>query len=99
VTSVSHLKQDSRRVEILNAYQPVLQLAGKGILAAGTGMEQGILRQAEAASAAGLPTTSHLVSISTLDDQEPRWLAPSQVSDSVLSALRQEMPAKKTGRQ
>jgi hypothetical protein len=75
----------------------VLQLAGKDIFA--TGVEQGVFRQVEAASTAGLSTTSHLVSISTLDDQEPRWLAPSQVSVFVLSALRQEIPAKKTGRQ
>jgi hypothetical protein len=38
VTSVSHLRQDRRRVEILNAYQPVLQLAGKGIFALNFGV-------------------------------------------------------------
>jgi AcrR family transcriptional regulator len=77
------------------AYQPVLQLVGKDILA--TGMEQGIFRQVEAASTAGLLMTIYLGSISYLDEQGRLWLAPSQVSDFVLSALRQGIPAKKAG--
>jgi hypothetical protein len=95
VTSVSHLRQDSRRAEILSAYQPVLQLAGKDILAAG--MAQGILRRVEAASTAGLLMTIYLGSISYLDEQGRLWLAPGQVSDFALSTLRQEMWAKKAG--
>jgi AcrR family transcriptional regulator len=77
------------------AYQPMLRLVGKDILAAG--MEQGIFRQVEAASTAGLILTIYFGSISYLDEQGRLWLAPSQVSDFVLSALRQEIPARKAG--
>jgi len=75
------------------AYQPMLQLVGKDILAAG--MEQGIFRQVEAASTAGLLMTIYLGSISYLDEQGRLWMAPSQVTDFVLNALRQEIPARK----
>jgi AcrR family transcriptional regulator len=74
-------------------YQPLLQMVGKDILAAG--MEQGIFRQVEAASTAGLLLTIYLGSISYLDEQGRLWLASSQVADFVLSALRQEIPVGK----
>jgi AcrR family transcriptional regulator len=73
------------------AYQPMLQLVGKDILAAG--IEQGVFRQVDAASTAGLLMTIYLGSISYLDAQGRLWLTPTQVTDFVLSALRQEKPA------
>jgi AcrR family transcriptional regulator len=75
------------------AYQPMLQLVGKDILAAG--MEQGIFRQVEAASTAGLLMTIYLGSISYLDEEGRLWMTPSQVTDFVLNALRQEIPDRK----
>jgi AcrR family transcriptional regulator len=76
------------------AYQSVLQLVGKDILAAG--IEQGIFRQVEVASTAGLLMNIYLGSISYRDEQGRLWLSPSQVTDFVLSALQKEIPFKKT---
>jgi AcrR family transcriptional regulator len=73
------------------AYQPMLQLVGKDILAAG--MEQGVFRQVDAASTAGLLLTLYLGSISYLDEQGRLWLASSQVTEFVWNALRQEKQA------
>jgi AcrR family transcriptional regulator len=76
-----------------HAYHPVLHLVGKDILAAG--MEQGIFRQMDPATTAGLIMTIYLGSISYFDEQGRLWLTSSQVADFVLSALRQGMPAGK----
>lgn len=71
-------------------YQPMLQLVGKDILAAG--MEQGIFRQMEAESTAGLILTIYLGSISYIDEHGRLWMTSSQVADFVINALRQGKP-------
>ncbi len=67
-------------------YQPMLQMVGKDILAAG--MAQGIFRQMDAATTAGLIMTIYLGSISYLDEQGRLWMSSSQVADFVLNGLR-----------
>jgi len=66
-------------------YQPMLQLVGKDILAAG--IEQGIFRQMDAATTAGLIMTVYLGSISYLDEQGRLWMTSRLVSDFVLNGL------------
>lgn len=68
------------------AYQPMHQLVGNEILA--VGMERGIFRPVDLASTAALVMTLYLGIGSTVDEQGRTRLAPKQVADFILHALR-----------
>jgi AcrR family transcriptional regulator len=68
------------------AYQPMHQLVATDILA--FGVEREVFREVDLGSAAGLLMTLYLGFGSTVDEQGRSRLAPEQVSDFVLYALR-----------
>lgn len=74
------------KVRMFEAYQPMFQLVANDILK--TGMEQGIFRQAEPGSTAGLIMTIYLGTGSQVNDQGQQWFPPDMVSDFVLRALK-----------
>jgi hypothetical protein len=68
------------------AYQPMFQMVGSDILAAG--MEQAIFRQVEPVSTAGLIMTIYLGTGSQVDEHGQQWFPPGQVAEFVLKALQ-----------
>ena len=67
-------------------YQPMFELVGREILVAG--IQQGTFRPVDPTSTAGLLMTIYLGAASQIDEQGKPWLAPAQVVEFVLSALR-----------
>jgi AcrR family transcriptional regulator len=75
------------KVRMFDAYQPMFQMVGSDILAAG--MEQGIFRQLEPVSTAGLIMNIYLGTGSQVNEQGQQWFPPGQVSEFVLKALQE----------
>ncbi len=71
---------------LFEVYQPMFRLVNVEILT--VGMEQGVFRQVEPVSTAGLVMTIYLGTASQLNEQGEHWLAPQAVADFVLKALR-----------
>lgn len=74
------------KVHMYEAYQPMFQMVATDILAAG--MEQGLFRQVEPVSTAGLIMTIYLGTGSQVDEQGRQWFPPGQVADFVFRALQ-----------
>lgn len=72
------------------SYQPMFELMGSEILAAG--IQQGAFRPVDPASTAGLLMTIYLGTASQIDEQGKPWLAPAQVVEFALSALKPNTP-------
>lgn len=70
------------------AYQPMFELVGREILAAGT--QQGIFRQLDPVSEARLLMTIYLGVASQLNEQGKPWFSPGQVTDLLLNGLRKD---------
>jgi AcrR family transcriptional regulator len=76
------------KTQMYSAYLPMFQLVEQDILA--LGIEQGIFRQIEPGSTAGLIMTIYLGTGSQFNEQGEQWFAPSQVSDFILKSLQAE---------
>ena len=74
------------KLRMYEAYQPMFQLVGNDIVAAG--VQQGVFRQVEPASAARLLMTIYLGVSSRLNEQGKPWFSPGQVTDLLLGGLR-----------
>jgi AcrR family transcriptional regulator len=74
------------KVRMYEAYLPMFQLVGQDILTAG--MEQGLFRQLEPVSTAGLIMTIYLGTGSQVNEQGQQWFPPAQVAEFVLKALQ-----------
>ena len=74
------------KIRMFEAYQPMDQMVGSDILAAG--MEQGIFRQVEPVSTAGLIMNIYLGTGSQVNEQGQQWFPPGQVAEFVLKALQ-----------
>lgn len=74
------------KTHMYEAYLPMFQLVGNDILA--LGIEQGIFRQVEPVSTAGLIMTIYLGTGSQVNERGELWFPPGQVSDFVLKALQ-----------
>lgn len=74
------------KIRMYEAYQPMFQMVGNDILAAG--MEQGIFRQVEPVSTAGLIMTIYLGTGSQVNEQGQQWFPPGQVAEFVLKAIQ-----------
>lgn len=75
------------KLAMYEAYQPMFQMVAVEILAAG--MEQGIYRQVEPVSMAGLIMTIYLGTGSQVNKQGQQWFTPGQVADFVSRALQE----------
>jgi AcrR family transcriptional regulator len=78
------------------AYQPLFELVGNDILAAGRA--QGIFRDVDASATASLVMIIYLGTCSQFDEQGKPWLAPGPVADFVLHALHRENERDVTGK-
>jgi AcrR family transcriptional regulator len=74
------------KTHLYNAYQPMFQLVSRDIIA--PGMARGIFRQVDVDTTATLLMTIYLGTASQVDEKGRSWLAPGQVADFALSALR-----------
>ena len=74
------------RTRMYEAYLPMFQLVGQDILA--VGIEQGIFRQVEPVSTAGLIMTIYLGTGSQVNERGEQWFPADQVSDFVLKSLQ-----------
>ena len=74
------------KMHMFQAYGPMFQLVATEILV--PGMERGLFRRMDPLSTAGLIMTIYLGFGATVDDQGKPNLAPIQISDFVLHALR-----------
>lgn len=74
------------KTRMYQAYLPMFQLVGQDILA--LGIEQGIFRQLEPVSTAGLIMTIYLGTGSQVNEQGEQWFPPAQVSDFILKSLQ-----------
>lgn len=74
------------KIRMYEAYQPMFQMVAREILAAG--MEQGIFRQLEPVSTAGLIMNIYLGTGSQVNEQGQQWLPTGQVAEFVLNALQ-----------
>jgi AcrR family transcriptional regulator len=79
------------KLHMYEAYQPMFQLVGRDIVAAG--VEQGIFRQGEPAAAARLLMTIYLGVGSQVNEQGRHWFSPAQVTDLLLDGLRKQSQA------
>jgi len=77
---------DEFKTHMYEAYLPMFQLVGNDILA--IGIEQGIFRQVEPVSMAGLIMTIYLGTGSQVNERGEQWFPPGQVSDFVFRALQ-----------
>jgi hypothetical protein len=68
------------------AYLPMFQLVSQDILV--VGIEQGIFRQVEPVSTAGLIMNIYLGTGSQVNENGKQWFPAGQVSDFCLQALR-----------
>ena len=74
------------KTSMYEAYLPMFQLVAQDILA--VGIEQGIFRQVEPVSTAGLIMNIYLGTGSQVNQRGEQWFPPSQVSEFCLQALR-----------
>jgi AcrR family transcriptional regulator len=74
------------KTRMYEAYLPMFQLVGQDILA--VGIEQGIFRQVEPVSTAGLIMTIYLGTGSQVNERGEQWTPADQVSDFILKSLQ-----------
>jgi AcrR family transcriptional regulator len=74
------------KTHMYEAYLPLFQLVGQEILA--VGIEQGIFRQVEPVSTAGLIMTIYLGTGSQVNELGEQWTPADQVSDFILKSLQ-----------
>jgi AcrR family transcriptional regulator len=74
------------KTRMYEAYLPMFQLVGQDILA--LGIEQGIFRNLEPVSTAGLIMTIYLGTGSQVNEQGEQWFPAAQVSDFILKSLQ-----------
>jgi hypothetical protein len=74
------------KTRMFEAYLPMFQLVGQEILA--VGIDQGIFRQVEPESTAGLIMNIYLGTGSQVNERGEQWFPPKQVSDFCLQALQ-----------
>ncbi len=74
------------KLHIYQAYQPMFQLVGSDIIAAG--VERGVFRQVDPDATALLLMTIYLGTSSQLSEQGRPWMDAAQVADFALHALR-----------
>ena len=74
------------KTSMYEAYLPMFQLVAQDILA--VGIEQGIFRQVEPVSTAGLIMNIYLGTGSQVNQRGEQWFPPNQVSEFCLQALR-----------
>ena len=79
---------DEFKVHMYEAYLPMFQLVGQDILA--VGIDQGIFRQLEPISTAGLIMTIYLGTGSQVNESGEQWFPAAQVSDFILRSLQVE---------
>lgn len=77
---------DEFKTRMYEAYLPMFQLVAQDILA--VGVEQGIFRQVEPVSTAGLIMTIYLGTGSQVNERGEQWFPPKQVSDFCFQALK-----------
>lgn len=73
------------KTRMYEAYLPMFQLVNQDILVAG--VEQGVFRQVEPVSTAGLIMNIYLGTGSQVNERGEQWFRPKQVSDFCLQAL------------
>jgi AcrR family transcriptional regulator len=88
MVNVLHGHDVEFKQRMYTAYQPMFQLVGREIVAAG--IAQGAFRVVDADSTAVLLMTIYLGTGSQVDEQGRIWLDPRQVADFALHALRRE---------
>jgi AcrR family transcriptional regulator len=71
--------------EMYQAYLPMFELVGRDIIA--LGISQGVFRQVEPASTAGMVMSIYLGMASQINEEGKPWIPASQVADFVLHAL------------
>jgi AcrR family transcriptional regulator len=76
------------KLHMYEAYQPMFQLVGQEIVAAG--VEQGIFRQLEPEAAARLLMTIYLGVASQVSQRGVRWFCPTEVTSLLLDGLRKQ---------
>jgi AcrR family transcriptional regulator len=74
------------KVHMYGAYQPMFQLVGRDIVAAG--VERECFRQVDPATAANLLMTIYLGVGSQVNERGKHWFSPGQVTDLLLDGLR-----------
>ena len=74
--------------EMYQAYQPMFELVGRDIIA--LGITQGIFRQVDPGSTAGMVMSIYLGIASQVNEQGTPWVPASQVADFVLHSLKKE---------
>ena len=74
------------RMKMYRAYQPLFQFLDRAVIAAG--MERGQFRPVDPEAPAALLMNIYLGTASQLDEKGRPWLAPGQVADFALHALR-----------
>jgi AcrR family transcriptional regulator len=78
--------EEEFKVHMYEAYLPMFQMVGSDVVA--HGIEQGVFRQVEPVSTAGLIMTIYLGTGSQVNEQGQQWFPPGQVSEFVLRALQ-----------
>ncbi len=76
------------KLHMYEAYQPMFQLVGRDIVAAG--VERGILRPVEPVAAARLLMTIYLGVASQVNEHGKPWFSPGEVTDLLLDGLRKQ---------
>jgi AcrR family transcriptional regulator len=79
------------KLHMYEAYQPMFQLVGREIIAAG--VERGIFRQVEPDAAARLLMTIYLGIGSQVNEQGRQWFSPGEVTELLLDGLRKQHDA------
>ncbi len=79
------------KLHMYEAYQPMFQLVGSDIIAAG--MERGTFRQVDPVAAARLLMTIYLGVCSQLNEEGRLWFSPEQVTDLLLDGLGKQSTA------
>jgi AcrR family transcriptional regulator len=74
------------KLHMYEAYQPMFQLVGADIVAAG--VEQGCFRQLEPESTSRLLMTIYLGIASRVNERGEPWFSPAEVTDLLLNGLR-----------
>ena len=79
------------KLHMYEAYQPLFQLVGRDIVAAG--VEQSLYRPVDPMATANLLMTIYLGVGSQVNDEGKHWFTPDQVTDLLLDGLREPNPA------
>jgi AcrR family transcriptional regulator len=88
IIQVLHGPDAAFKQALYAAYQPMFQLVGRDILAAG--IEQGLFRPVEPGATAGLLMNIYLGIASQADEEGRPWITAGQVADFALNALLKE---------